>query len=264
MPPTIEFTLINKHPAGRLVKRAALYANLAQSVWVRIKEPLSLAPNKNHASAPLEILSAIGIDQLPTASQVQYCKGMAQALDAMLHHFPENIFWDIDGLCACILNDARRSLRPLDIAISERFELVKELMQQFGGESPISFRYVHDFTYGFDWSRWAKRSPGYADQKIPFNLAFLRYLQQRSYEIVELISDNDQDYPKLAPGEKRNPFTFSREPEDEKKLYNELALKKLIPVPNWNVDAIGLYQIDYLQQRRLMAEKLGIGNKDCK
>jgi len=135
-------------------------------------------------------------------------------------------------------------------------------MQRFGTNSPISFRFIHDFTYGFDWSRWARRNKNHVNPQIPFNLMFLRYLQNRSYEITQLIRDNDHEYPKLKKGERRNPFFFSREPKDEIKLYETLAAENSIPIQCWQLDAIGRTDLDFTNRRRQAAFELGIQKRE--
>jgi hypothetical protein len=91
--------------------------------------------------------------------------------------------------------------------------------------------------YGFDWARWVRRDPGARGLVEPFGIEFLRQTEGRARDIIALIEADDDWYPRLAEGESRNPFPFSREPEDELPLYRLLAARSDVPVEAWRTDA---------------------------
>jgi hypothetical protein len=110
-------------------------------------------------------------------------------------------------------------------------------MKLYGQQSPIRFRYVHDFMYGFDWARWVRRDPEAREGVEPFGLEFLRQTEGRGRDIGTLIEADDELYPRLEDGVSRNPFPFSREPQDELALYRLLAERGCVPVQAWCLDA---------------------------
>ena len=91
--------------------------------------------------------------------------------------------------------------------------------------------------YGFDWARWVRRDPGARGGVEPFSVDFLRETESRGQDIIALIEADDDWYPKLADGDSRNPFPFSREPDDELPLYRLLAERGDVPVEAWRLDA---------------------------
>ena len=55
-----------------------------------------------------------------------------------------------------------------------------------------------------------------------------------------------------------NPFSFSREPADERRLHEALAGDNLIPVQAWRFDSTCDWARPYTQIREQYAQKLGI------
>jgi hypothetical protein len=133
------------------------------------------------------------------------------------------------------------------------------LMVLHGQQSAIRFRYVHDFMYGFDWARWVRREPRARREVEPFGLDFLRQSENRGRDIVTLIDADDNWYPRLADGASRNPFPFSREPDDELLLYRLLAERGDVPVEVWRLDASPDASRDFDALRQDAAESLGLG-----
>ncbi len=178
---------------------------------------------------------------------------LVDIVSATLEHFPENIFWDFDYLA--------RSIRGLEPAPRiEVAQLIVGLNRRFGRTSVIAFRYAHDFLYGFDWARWAKKAPETRASIGPFAAVFLRSMDQRGRELEQLIAHNDSKYPQLPAGAARNPFEFSREPDDEFRLFSVLAERKLIPVPAWDREANLDFEPGYTRLRTETARELGLGS----
>jgi hypothetical protein len=128
----------------------------------------------------------------------------------------------------------------------------------FGRSSVINFRYVHDFMYGFDWARWVSHEPQTRQGIGPFDKPFLYHVEERRGELVELIVDHDAQFGFAADGVHHNPFRFSREPADERRLHEALAGDNLIPVQAWRFDGTRDWAQPYTQIREQYAQKLGI------
>jgi hypothetical protein len=131
-------------------------------------------------------------------------------------------------------------------------------MKLYGQQSAIRFRYVHDFMYGFDWARWVRRDPAARKGVEPFGIEFLRQTESRGRDILTLIEADDGWYPRLANGVVRNPFPFSREPEDELPLYRLLAERGCVPVGAWRLDAQPDASRDFDALREGAARSLGL------
>jgi hypothetical protein len=142
--------------------------------------------------------------------------------------------------------------------LSEVTETTVNLMRLYGRRSKIQFRYVHDFIYGFDWSRWVRRDPTNRVGVKPFDLSFLTQSESRGRRILELIEMDDAAYPELDAGVSRNPFPFVREPEDELALYRDLSDQGMIPVPAWSIDAASDWNRDFDALRQSRARALGL------
>lgn len=194
--------------------------------------PLSLDPNRSAASSPAELVARLADgDRLP-----HLAAAAAAVADAQLQSFPENLFWDFDFFLASIHRDAS-SAPDYALHLAEVTRITVDLMALYGQQSAIRFRYVHDFMYGFDWSRWVRREPDARAGFQPFGLDFLRRTETRGRGILTLIEGDDDWYPRLADGASRNPFPFSREPDEELRLYRLLAERGHVPVQAWLLDA---------------------------
>jgi hypothetical protein len=185
------------------------------------------------------------------ADRQEACGQLARVAAAVLENFPENIFWDFDYLVDSLLRLAAPE--------RERFtQLVVALNRRFGRHTVIAFRYAHDFLYGYDWARWVKKSADARSAVGPFSMEFLASMNERGRELEALIENNDAKYPRLPAGTARNPFSFSREPEDEQQLFIELAARGAIPVPAWQTVVELDYSRAYTQIREQTAEQLGL------
>ena len=127
--------------------------------------------------------------------------------------------------------------------------------------SEIRFRYVHDFMYGFDWARWVKKQPDQRANSGPFCQNFLDDLLCRGEEILQSIKKDDVKYPQISQKRYRNPFCFSREPEDERRLLTYLAGCECIPVAAWEWDSVGVWDKPFSQIREEASLKLNIAKK---
>jgi len=214
---------------------------------------LSLDPDRATASSPTELVSA-----LADSSQLPHLASAASAVaEAQLRSFPENLFWDFDFYLASIHRDAAAAS---DYAryLEEVTRITVGLMTLYGQQSVIRFRYVHDFMYGFDWARWVRRDPDARNGIEPFGVDFLRHTESRGRDILTLIKADDDWYPKLADGAARNPFPFSREPEEELSLYRLLAERNCVPVEAWQLDAQADASRDFDALREDVAASLGL------
>ena len=214
---------------------------------------LSLDPSRTTARSLTELVSAFA-----DAQQLPHLASAASAVaEAQLCSFPENIFWDFDFYLASIHRDA--SAAP-DYAsyLEEVTRITVGLMTLYGQQSVIRFRYVHDFMYGFDWARWVRREPDERNGVEPFGIDFLRQTESRGRDILTLIQADDDWYPKLAEGAVRNPFPFSREPDEELSLYRLLANRDCIPVQAWRIDAHPDASRDFDALREELAASLGL------
>ncbi|MBR8833899.1 MAG: hypothetical protein DSM106950_07620 [Stigonema ocellatum SAG 48.90 = DSM 106950] len=183
---------------------------------------------------------------------------LERILDALLQNFPENIFWDFDFLVSSMLTQA---LVAEDSAVSflESFgDKIVRLMELCGRQSEIRFCYVHDFIYGFDWAKWVQKEARTSIVSEPFSLTFLDYLLARCQEILRLIKVDDVRYHRLAEKCYRNPFRFSRTPEDERRLLTYLALNEFIPVAAWDWNAHPVWNQPFHQIREQLSLKLNI------
>lgn len=214
---------------------------------------LSLDPGRRTASSPTELVSA-----LADSRQLPHLASAASAVaEVQLRSFPENLFWDFDFYLASVHRDASAAS---DYAgyLEEVTRITVGLMTLYGQQSVIRFRYVHDFMYGFDWARWVRRDPDVRSGIAPFGIDFLRRTENRGRDILTLIKADDDWYPKLADGAARNPFPFSREPEQELSLYRLIAERDGVPVKAWQIDAQADSSRDFDALREDLAASLGL------
>ncbi len=222
---------------------------------------LTLDPDRAR-SRPLAALGrtlAPRLSALPGQSTPAFVDGILHTVGAILEHFPDNLFWDLDHLAGSILRDAACDPERAPERLRTSFAEVVELHSLFGNATDIRFRYVHDFIYGFDWAKWVRRDPSARSGVSPFDLRFLRSLKQRGTELLELIArDGDPRYPRLRDPKARNPFPFSREPEDEIALFRDLSRRGLLPVEAWSVDAAPRWEMAFDEEREERARALGL------
>lgn len=214
---------------------------------------LTLDPNRSIATPLTEL-----VPSLADSRQAPHLAATALAVaEAQLEAFPENLFWDFDFYLASIHSRAA-SLGDYAGELQAVTAVTVDLMRIYGQQSVIRFRYVHDFMYGFDWARWVRRDPETRASVKPFDIEFLRQSERRGHDIQALIEADDRWYPQLSDGAVRNPFPFSREPEQELRLYRLLADRNAIPVQAWRVDAAPDAGRDFDELREDVANLLGL------
>lgn len=177
-------------------------------------------------------------------------------LIAQIQNFPENIFWDFDYIVREILQIALNNQYSIEQHLEEFTSKMVSLMDLFGNNHEICFRYVHDFSYGFDWARWVQKQPQQRSQTHPFNDTFLNDLLQRGHAMIQAIASDSNDQYRACQNSYRNSFNFSREPEDEYRLMTILASYQLIPVPTWDWNATPTWDKPFDQLREQVSRKL--------
>ena len=214
---------------------------------------LTLDPDRSIATPLSELVSSLADGQ-----QASHLSAAAAAVaEAQLRAFPENLFWDFDYYLASIHGHAA-STPDYASELEALASVTVELMRIYGQQSVIRFRYVHDFMYGFDWARWVRRDPDARASIEPFDIEFLRQSERRGHDIQALIEADDRWYPRLPDGAVRNPFPFSREPEQELRLYRQLAERGAIPVQAWHPEATPDADRDFDALREDVAKLLGL------
>lgn len=214
----------------------------------------SLAPERAEAASLVEIGDRV-LAASPPASALAVAEALAGLSDAMVAHFPENIFGDLDAVAGALFAEA--SAGP-EAARTLGAQLVA-LHALYGRATTIRFRYVHDFLYGFDWARWVAAAPAARGAEPPFGRAFLAYSLARGDELLGLIARDDPKYHRLAPGEARSPFPFRRDPEAEAAILRSLARDGNVPVAAWEVHPRPIWDRPYVRLREEKAYALGLG-----
>jgi len=185
-------------------------------------------------------------------------KTLESIVRTQLQNFPENIFWDFDFLVSSMLRQALIADEGAVLFLKIFGEKMVSLMEMFGNKTEMRFRYVHDFMYGFDWARWVQKEPQNRAYIEPFSLVFFDYLLAKGKELLQRINHGQVISYKLCETGYRNPFVFSREPEDEYRLLTYLAEEQLIPVAAWNWNASPIWNKPFQEMRQQVALKLNI------
>ncbi|MCD4525496.1 hypothetical protein [Nocardioides sp. cx-173] len=172
-------------------------------------------------------------------------------------HFPNNIFWDFGYLAESLLRQAIAARDPIELI--QGYELLyTRIMRIYGGSSSVGFQYLHDFLYGFDWSKWVRNDPDTRRQVGPFDRAYLSYVEGRGHELLRLIAEDDAKYPRLRDGRYRNPFAFARDPEAESLVMTTLAARGLVPVAAWERTAVPAWWRPAQRLREELVVELGL------
>ena len=217
----------------------------------------SLKPTRKRALSLIQLGEQVlkGID--PALLHEQQASAWAMAMShvarAIIRHFPENIFVDLD-LVGLALRDV--VMAEGHVALEQTIDPLVEIHRLYGKSSRIRFQYVHDFLYGFDWARWVASDPHERGAIGPFDRRFLQRSLERAQELEALIDMDDATYPALAPGTFRNPYAFARDPKSERTLFLDLAKLDLLPACPLRKKAI--WDRPFVQQRLLRAEQLGL------
>jgi hypothetical protein len=218
---------------------------------------LSLAPDRTEASTPEVLCGALAHSEAPPALVDAVRAGLERVERALHEAFPENLFCDFDALVTGVVSEARRMRDPAEHA-SQSFDAIAELHHTFGRETPIHFRYVHDFIYGFDWAHWVAKDPRERARVGPYDRAFIHRMRTRGAELIELIERDDPEYPRLDRGQVRNPFRFARDPDAEERLFRDLARRELLPVEAWRTNVVPRWDRPFRELRARRAEELGL------
>lgn len=233
-------------------KLAALDRVLSETAPPRV----SMGPDRAAATSFREL----GLRAAATTSDLRVLGAFGESLlgivEAERQNFPDNIFADLDYLAAALLRDALAADMGPVAYLREATDLIVTLHGLFGMHSAIRFRYTHDFRYGFDWARWVQKDAAARSGIGPFDLAFLHYSRDRGRELLALIAADDTKYPKLPDGTPRNPFAFSREPADERRVHEALAKEGLVPIAAWDRDATPTANRPYSDLRAERAKAL--------
>jgi hypothetical protein len=218
---------------------------------------LSLSPQRDRARALAEVAHELEASHpgAPAAIVRAWAEGLVALSRTIGESFPENLFFDVEAPAAALLEAGLRDGEP---AVQERSELLVRLHGIFGGKTTIRFRYVHDFLYGFDWAKWVQRGVAERATEGPFSVAFLRAMHQRGHELLGLIERDDAKYPRLRDHRPRNPFGFSREPDDERRLFRDLAARGLLPVDAYRRGGPWQWNRPYAELREERARALGL------
>jgi len=223
----------------------------------QVLKPLSLNPNQSVITSFSELEVKV-IQQVSDVHLITIVRNnLEKILNALLHNFPENIFWDFDFVVNSMLRQALSADVPGDI-LEDFGNKIVLLMDMFGRKSEIRFRYIHDFMYGFDWARWVKKKPHQRANTEPFCLNFLDDLLCKGEEILQRIKKDDVRYPHISEKRYRNPFCFSREPEDERRLLTYLAACECIPVAAWEWNTVAVWDKPFYQIREDASKQLNI------
>jgi hypothetical protein len=218
-------------------------------------ERRTLDPARPRATALATVARAVA---LPDDAASAWADGMIATAEAILTHFPENLFWDLDYLGASVAREALRDRPRAAEHVRASFVEIVGLHALFGRGTSIRFRYVHDFVYGFDWAKWVRRAPSARAHVGPFDVTFLRAMRARGTELMALIEADDAKYPRLEGTRPRNPFPFSREPDAELALYTDLARSGLVPVRAWTIDTPPVWDAPFQEEREARARALGL------
>lgn len=210
----------------------------------------SLNTKNSSASSPSVLAQYVSAFYSDTAIWSLFSDFLEQMFRNMIHHFPENIFWDLDYMITYAVRESIHHKAP-ELFWEDYTEKLSELLAIFGCHGEIRFRYLHDFTYGFDWSRWARKDISERKNIHPFGISFFDRTIERGDELLELIRKNDSKYHQLQSDVYRNPFSFSREIAEEKKMMHWLSKNKAIPVEQWKTTAAISFEkdVDLIRQR---------------
>ncbi|MEH1825278.1 MAG: hypothetical protein V7L22_07895 [Nostoc sp.] len=219
---------------------------------------LSLSPEKTLITSFTELGNLITEQNTDIKIIITLQETLEIIVRTQLQNFPENIFWDFDFLVSSMLRQALAADEGAIPFLKIFGAKMVSLTEMFGNKTEMRFRYVHDFIYGFEWARWVQKEPQNRAHIEPFSLVFFDYLLVKGKELLQRINHGQVVSYKLCDTGYRNPFTFSREPEDEYRLLSYLAEEQLIPVAVWNWNASPVWNKPFQEMRQQLALKLNI------
>lgn len=219
---------------------------------------LSLNPQKTLITSFAELGNLITEQNIDAEILTSLQETLEIIVRTQLQNFPENIFWDSDFLVSSMLKQALIADEGAIAFLKAFSEKMVYLTEMFGNKTEIRFRYVHDFMYGFEWAKWVQKEPQKRAHIESFSMVFLDYLLIKGKELLQRINNSQVTSYKLCDTGYRNPFAFSREPEDEYRLLTYLAEEELIPVAVWNWNASPVWNKPFQEMRQQLALKLNI------
>lgn len=217
----------------------------------------TLEPGRERARLHTELCDRLLLPSDSNALKEAFIEGLLEAMNAMLVAFPDNLLWDLEGLAARQLEQAREAADP-PATLAQLWSRVAALQHVFGSHGPIRFRYIHDFIYGFDWAKWVAKDPPSRAHVGPYDAAFVERMHRRGGELLALIAAGDSKYGPLEGPDARNPFGFSRTPADELALHRRLAAQDALPVRAWDCAAQPDWRRPYARLREEAAQALRI------
>jgi hypothetical protein len=230
---------------------------LLESTWVQLRAQIGPMRSLDPRGREIHALHLVGRhllhEEIPREVGLCFARGLRQIALAQVENFPETQFWDLDFVAAQLLAPDLEAPR-----LRRDIEKIVRLQRSFGRHSVLCFRYTHDFIYGYDWARWVARDPQAHREHGPFSGTFLSYLLGRGQELEALIAQDDETYHRLPQGQPRNPFSFSREPAQEQRLFSTLARRDHIPVRTWDMHEQPRWRLPFAQLRQDCARDLGI------
>ncbi|MBC61545.1 MAG: hypothetical protein CMP11_03730 [Zetaproteobacteria bacterium] len=196
----------------------------------KTKKLLSLSPTKEKTSSLFSLGEQLLCTSKPFEQNKLVCQIMSEIIESQVENFPNNIFWDNDYLFSHL-----SQVKDPQVTKTTGKKII-QLNLIYGNKKEISYSYLHDFTYGFDWIRWIQKDPQKRQNIRPFDLLFLEQLEHRGKEITELVEVNDKKYPKLLKDTPRNTFSFCRDETSEIKVLRKLAAENNIPLKAWSTE----------------------------
>lgn len=230
------------------------FKSLEQEMLDAKVELCSVYAFKPSASSPSRLaayVSDLYDDEMIWAHFSDY---LEQMILSIRHHFPENIFWDLDYMIAYAVRESQKFKEP-ELFWEAYTQKLNHLLAVFGCHGEIRFRYLHDFTYGFDWARWVRKDLPSRKNVQPFEMAFFDRTISRGEELLELIRQNDSRYHRLQTSSYRNPFSFSRDILEEKEMMCWLSNNNGLPIAQWNANGPINFEKDFDLIRKWRSEK---------
>lgn len=204
----------------------------------------SLNTSRRTASKPVQLASYVGVLYDDTSVWLAFSDFLEQMFQSICYHFPENIFWDLDYMISYAVRESKKSKSP-ELFWERYTHKLTHLLAVFGSHGEIRFRYLHDFTYGFDWARWVRKDVLQRKNIDPFSIAFFDRTIERGEELLQLIRQDDSKYHRLQSSSYRNPFSFSRDIAEEKEMMRWLSKHDALPVQQWDINADVSFERDF-------------------
>jgi len=232
-------------------------AHLASRTAWRTLDPDATAPRTLVALGQRILPARSDRPALHEQQEIAWAMAISDLARAIARDFPQNIFADLDHVGSALRDVVAREGH---VALERTIDPLVRIHRTYGRRSAIRFRYVHDFLYGFDWTRWVARDPAARAAVGPYALPFLAHIEARAVELAALVEAGDPSYPPLAPDSFRNPFPFDREPDSEARLFLALARAGELPIEAFRESPPLSFERPYAALREARAESLGLSS----